>query len=187
MLSWRNAWKDPVWSAVIAAGILASASAAVTYVLNLWPLLGKLVLGAYDFTLGVSALANWLIGLLVLFSMPTIIVLFALFWRYVKPKQPKTPDWRHYTYDHFFGLRWRWRYLSDGSISQLHTFCPRCDYQIFPHNVSAFSVIDHIAFHCDSCQSNLGDFQESYKSLENKAVRFAQQKLRNGRYSTALS
>ena len=87
-----------------------------------------------------------------------------------------------YTEDNFFGLRWRWNY-GNGQLSTLTTYCPHCDYQVFPANASAYRAIDRIQFHCDSCSAQLGEFEESWDALENKARRFVQQKLRNGTWS----
>jgi hypothetical protein len=111
----------------------------------------------------------------------------ALVWRSIFPTKAQGPSWRDYTTDIFFGLRWRWKYFSDGGIYDAVTFCPHCDFQVFSQDVSSYRVIEHIMFRCDSCGRHLGEFQESFSSLENKTKRFIQQRLRNGSWTAPLA
>jgi hypothetical protein len=179
---WKLAWKDPVWGAVIAAAIIGAIGAIGTFFLGYWPAIGGALGKAYHYLLASSSIPNWTIFALSAFALPTILLLFALTWQAVFPSRPPGPDWAKYTSDSFYGLVWRWRYFGD-IMSDMSTFCPNCDFQVFPEQASAYSFIDHISFHCVSCNRNLGSFEESFASLENKAKRFAQQKLRNGSWA----
>lgn len=176
----KNLWHDPVWSKVIAGVILALGATVATYFLDWWPAIGGFVSSSIAFALSSMLTPNWLLLLLALLSLPTLIIIGALAWQSVFPSKARSPSWQDYTADIFCGLRWRWTYGTGGRIYDAHTFCPHCDFQVYAKDVSSYRVIDHIAFHCDSCGRNLGEFQESLNSLESKVKRFVQQKLRNG-------
>jgi hypothetical protein len=172
-------WNDPVWSKVISAGILALIALGGTYFLNWWPAIGSSFSAGLTYVLARSSFPNWLLGLLGLLAVPTVLLAGVLAWQVFFPPQSKQP-WIAYTSDIFYNLRWRWHYNRDASMSRLITFCPHCDFQVFPANASGYAFIDRIFFRCESCARDLGVFDESYESLESKAESFAQQKLRNG-------
>lgn len=174
-------WKDPVWSAVIAGGILAVTGAIGTFLLGLWPSIGGWFVGLWDLGLRPNELPNWVLWLLVVLSLPTLLLLLAFAWEAVRPNsESASENWRTYTEDEFLGLRWRWKYFASGSLEHPIPFCPHCDYQVFPHSASAFNAIERIGFHCDSCGQNLPEFNESFESLRSKIERFIQQKVRTG-------
>jgi len=176
----KRVWTDPVWSKVIAGVILAVGAAVGTYLLDWWPSIGNGLKKGYEFAGLSTAVRNWLLGVLILLALPAVLLAGVAIWMRVFPSQDGGSDWRFYTSDTFFGLRWRWRYLSDGGIHDVCTFCPRCDYQVYAANVSPYQVVDRIGFRCDSCGGQLAEFDESVRSLEDKVTRFIQQKLRNG-------
>src|SRR5690242_3887522 len=101
-------WHDPVWSAVIAGIIVLVAAPPLTYFLNWWPAIGKFAQDTYRFALSPTSLPNWFIAVICLLALPTILVLLAFLWQTVFPSQ-QVPDWKNYTTDTFFDLRWRWR------------------------------------------------------------------------------
>lgn len=176
----KTIWKDPVWGSVIAAGIVASVAAVGTFFSGWWPAIWQFVERLFAFTLKMTTIPNWMIGLFALLAIPTLIFFLALGWEAIRPASVTGPSWRSYMVDTFFGLRWRWKYFDNGQIWDVHTFCPHCDFQVFPENASAWDAIDRIRFRCDSCHTDIGEFQESFESLENKTKRFVQQKIRNG-------
>lgn len=180
---WGRIWNDPVWSAVISASIIAVSAGVGSYLLNWWPLLGQFFAQGLALAKSSSCVPNWLLAIIYLFALPSAVLLILLLWRLVMPFKSDTQGWEYYVSDVFFGLRWRWHY-NGSTMSDLTTFCPYCDYQVFPDNVSSYSFFDRIAFSCDSCQADLGTFDESFDSLEYKARRFAQQKIRNGTWHT---
>lgn len=182
----KKLWNDAVWSKVIAGIILAVGATIASYFLDWWPAIGRFATRSYVFTKASSSISNWLLLLLGLLALPTVLITGAVVWQKIFPKSAGS-SWRNYTSDIFFGLRWRWRYFDDGQIYDVHTFCPYCDFQVYALNVSAFRVVDHIAFQCDGCGRRLGDFQESFESLEDKTTRFIQQKIRNGTWNTQNS
>jgi hypothetical protein len=184
----KQYWNDPVWSKVIAGIILAVGTIMGTYFLDWWPSIGGLAKATYSFATSQTVLSIWVIGVLGLLAAPTVIIILILIWHAIFPTSSRDiEDWRSYKTDMFFGLRWRWRYFEDGQPYETHTFCPHCDFQVYPTNASAFRSVDRIAFHCDSCGQNLGAFDEPLELLENKVKRFIQQKIRNGRWATEAS
>jgi len=184
----KSIWKDPVWSAVIASAILGVGGAVGTFLLGLWPSIGRWFVDVWTLGGQPSQLANWVVWLSALLSVPTLLFLVALIWTAVRPSQKVADEsWRAYTEDEFLGLRWRWDYSPSGRLEHPAPFCPTCDYQVFPHHASAFNVIERIGFHCDSCGRNLPEFDESFDSLSNKVERFIQQKLRTGTWKTRNS
>lgn len=186
-MMFKKLWHDPVWSKVIAGVILAVGATVATYFLNWWSVIGEFVSQCITFALASTSTPNWFLFVLVLLALPVVILFGVRVWEKIFPSQSSPPSWRTYTTDFFFGLRWRWTYGSGGEIYNAHTFCPHCDFQVFPRDVSSYSVIDHIAFHCESCDCYLGEFQESLASLESKTERFIQQKIRNGSWATQSS
>ena len=178
----KNVWNDPVWSKVIAGAMLAAAAGVGSYLLNWWPSIGQWLFHAWTSLAQVTPIPRWLVLLLILFAVPVILLAaFGVwYWTFRSGEKNQAADWRCYTNDSFFGLRWRWRYVTGGTPVDITCFCPRCDYQVYPENSGPFRRFEEIRFRCDSCGSKLGEFQESYQSLENKVVRFIQQKLRNG-------
>jgi hypothetical protein len=176
---WKKIWHDPVWSKVIATAIVAVLG-WLTYRLNWWPgWMTQRLARLWTYLLSPSIVPHWILFLLILVAAPSFIIVGVLIWTSLFPKtvrQNETPDWTSYRTDSFDGLRWRWRYLEKGRIDSLYSFCPVCDYQVFPDSTSRFA--DRIGFQCESCGKNLGTHQGSYAHLESKVTRLIQQKLR---------
>ena len=177
-------WKDPVWSAVIATVIATAGGAIGTFFLGLWPAIGGWFASLWTLAAQPSQMANWVVWLLAVLTIPTLLILVALVWVAIRPSRAAAEDWRAYTEDELLGLRWRWNYFPSGRLEQPIPFCPKCDYQVFPHHASAFNAIERTGFHCDSCDRNLAEFDESYESLRSKIERFVQQKLRTGAWKS---
>lgn len=175
----KSLWKDPVWSAVIAACLIAVAGACGTYLLGFWPTIIRFGCQVWHLVTMSTAVPNWLLVLLSLAIIPTLLIMVAGMWALLGRGNSSKPTWVDYTSDMFFGLRWRWHYATK-RIAGLNAFCPHCDYQVFPYNASAYATIDRIGFKCDCCHRSLGEFDESIPSLESKVERFIQQKVRNG-------
>jgi len=176
----KKLWKDPVWAAVISAGIVAAVGTIGTYVLGLWPEMAKQATVLSTLAVERSQWSNWHVWGITVLAFPSVLLAIALLWNVIRPTTDAN-DWRQmYMNDELIGLRWRWTYFSDGSLGDVHSFCPHCDDQVFPRSASAFSAVDRISFHCDSCNSNLATFEETYESLESRVRRLIQQKIRTG-------
>lgn len=178
----KSIWKDPVWSAVIAAAIATAGGAIGTFVFGVWPAVGGRFASFWALAAQPSQIANWVVWLLSALTVPALFILVALAWTGIRPNQGVAAegDWRMYTEDEFLGLRWRWNFFSSGTLEHPIPFCPACDYQVFPHHASAYNVVERIGFDCDSCGRKLPEFDESFDSLRSKIERFVQQKIRTG-------
>lgn len=172
-----------MWAAVIATVISAILGGAGTYVLGLWPSMLNWARFAWNFVIATTSVSHWILGVLGLCAALVTIAVVAAIWTSITGRRS---PWARYRDDNFFGLRWRWTYVG-GTIDRIHTFCPKCDFQVFPHDASSYSVIDRICFKCDGCGADLGSFDETYDSLESKATRFVQQKIRNGTWANPIS
>ncbi len=174
-------WKDPVWSNVIAGALVAAIGAVVVYLSGLWPDIAVWLPATWNWLYLATSVTNWLLLLLSLLAAASLLLLGLVAWIVFTDGKPLGPDWNSYTSDNFFGLRWRWRY-SAGKITDLNTYCPQCDYQVFPHNASSFKVIERIGFICDVCSKPLEGFDGSYPEMESKVERLIQQKVRTGKW-----
>jgi len=183
----KKLWTDPVWSKVLAAAIVSAGSAICAYLFGFWPAINTGLATGLGYINSSSETPNWLLLLLGIAAIPSLLLIVAACWnlfffreagREINAQQ----GWLTYTSDRFYGLRWRWKYRA-GRVVDLHTFCPYCDYQVFPHNASSFSAVDHLAFKCDSFSRELANIQEPYSHFESKVERFIHQKLRNNTWS----
>ena len=182
----KSIWKDPVWSSVIATTVVSIAGFIGSYFLGYWPKITSSAMSIWVFLAASSHIPHWVLGLLFLGITPTIFLLIAGAWVLMRRESGMPASWTGYTSDHFLGLRWRWRYVN-GRINSLNSFCPYCDFQVFPYQASDYNFIDRIGFSCDSCKNSLGQHNESYSQLKGKVERFVQQKLRNKTWSSSTS
>jgi hypothetical protein len=175
----KNVWKDPVWSKVIATGILALIGSVSAYFLDWWPSIKGSVNDSIEFINATTAVSNWLLGIMALCTIAIALVLALMLKDAFLPESQRV-NWQDYTSDNFFGLEWHWKYCSGGSIFNLFSCCAKCRYQVFPEDVSSYSAVPRIAYRCDSCGSVAGPFNEADYDIESKVERFIHQKLRTG-------
>lgn len=169
-------WADPVWSKVIASGIVG-AFVIMPTMFGLWPTIWELLRRIGAFLSATSAIQNWLIGIGIVCTILVIAVAGILLVAVLRPTK-NLAEWRAYVADHFVGLRWQWRYADDGSVVRLVPLCASCQYQVYPHNASAFRAVPSFAFRCDLCLAATPIFEGEPAELEDKIVRMIQQKLR---------
>ena len=178
----KKLWHDPVWSKVIATAIIAVAVFLSQYFLHWMDSAFQATKRFYIVTLQNTLVPNWLLGLMSVCTIAVIGVLILVTWQNYK-SVPATLDWKKdYKQDIFWGILWRWKYDYKGQLEDIYSFCPDCDYQVYAKNISGFRAVDHIAFECENCGCQLANFQESYYVLENKLIRFIQQKIRNNNW-----
>ena len=176
-------WKDPVWSKVIAAAIIGVSGAVLSYRLDWWPPITRGFRWFVTFVCSATSVPNWLLAILLVCAVPSLVVAALIIWGVTVSPRSSASGWQNYKHDEFFKLRWRWSYSTiDGAITQLHSFCPNCDYQVFPQN--NWSGRTRIFFKCDSCGQQLGEFAETAEVLESKVTRLVQQKIRNNTFTS---
>lgn len=117
----KKIWRDPVWSAVIAAAIVAGGS----YFAGLWPPIWQLVKATPSFLVTPVSMPLWLVILLV----PALIIVIPLLKSF---KSVREPGFSSYTSDSLFDINWSWRWLPPGfydshyRITDLTPRCPSC-------------------------------------------------------------
>lgn len=174
----KQLWHDPVWSKVIAGSILAAIGVVVTYFLDWWSAIGHFLKATIDFFLASSSIPNWILSILILVFLAVVAVVATSIWERFNPKA-KAATWDNYTCDTFFGIVWRWRYRY-GAIKDLTTYCPTCDYQVFPKDFSSYQSSPRWIFQCESCGKQFAEIRQSTTELESKVERFIQQRIRKG-------
>ena len=182
----KRIWNDPVWSKVLAGAILAALGLLGTYLFNWWHYISDFAQQIYNFIAYLwrlksetATVTNWILLTIVLLALPTIFRIFVALISLFRTPPQKELTWRDYTEDIFFNIRWRWRYINN-QITDLHSFCMHCDFQIFPQRTDRFD--DSIHFDCESCSSHLQTFDETYSQVESKILRFIDQKHRNNKW-----
>ncbi|OIR10426.1 hypothetical protein GALL_77380 [mine drainage metagenome] len=184
----KKYWHDPVWSKVIAGSILAGATVVSAYVLNWWPIIGSRMSGAFAFAFtfifASTSIPNWLIAILLIPLVIGLLVIRLMVLNKLRPRK-SIPDWHTYVRDAFFGIQWTWRYDETGKVIDLYSFCPSCDFQIYPRpNHNILRDFTHIHFGCENCGHKFGNFQENIAQFENKVIRHIQRNIRNGSWKT---
>lgn len=178
LLLFKKVWTDPVWSKVIAAGILACAGILITYFAGWWPAIVSRCSGFVSLLQGKMEIPNWLFALLLLCALVVLAGTLVVVWAVAFPSK-STASFVNYTEDTLFGVRWRWSYDRDIGILNLVPFCPHCDYQVQPTNISGFRTIDHFEFRCEECSARLGEFEMSWEEFISRVTRKIHQNIRN--------
>ena len=163
----KKLWKDPVWSKVIATGLIALIASAGVYLLGWLPTLIDVLAKFWNFVIASSSVPNWLIGLM---AIPCLLLCWALVVELkdkITASDSEPINWKSYKRDNFFGLLWVWRY-SGNSIEGLHSLCPNCEYQILPRDASAFAAVPRFECKCDDCGYSAGSFEEDPRELLHK-------------------
>jgi hypothetical protein len=173
-------WKDPVWSKVISTGIIAGIAFLITYFAGWLPTFLTYVQTSWDWLFQSTSISHWV---LIIISIPCLLVfLVVLLW--IKSLMSSEESFESYTCDTFFGLKWRWSYLYQGKIStdEVHSFCSRCDHQIFPQNASAYQMAPLYKYDCPDCNHTIGTTEDNFDQLRHKVILKVQKNIRNGQW-----
>lgn len=176
----KEIWKDPVWSKVIATGILAIIASVGAYLLGIWGDIGLIISQSWAFICESTFTPNWLLGLM---SIPCILIIVALIEEARDKFIEKEPvlSYKNYNKDEFFGLTWAWRYLN-GGVDNLHSLCPHCEYQILPKNSSIYIAAPSYEYSCDDCNYSAGSFEGHPENINQRVKLKIQQNLRTGQW-----
>ncbi len=176
----KKIWKDPVWSVVISAGILALIASVSAYFSGAWPSIKSALTHAWLFITSNSSVPNWLIGIMLVPCLLFGYVLLAGVKEWVISSGSEA-SFKNYTKDDFFGLRWMWRY-SNGRIDNVHSLCPRCQYQIIPKGASCYGAAPRYDYTCDDCGYSIGTIEGYPEDLTRKVELKIQKALRTGEW-----
>ncbi len=174
---WKKIWNDPVWSKVIASAIIAGAGFGLVVATGWWPTVLSWIKSFVLFLSSPSAIPNWIIILTALF----LLLALRLFIKHFVKSLATQYSWLAYTTDNFMGLRWRWRYI-DNEISEPVVFCPHCDFQLIPKDISDFGPA-LTQFKCNNCNTSLQSIKHSYYEICQIVTRQIQLKIRNNSWS----
>jgi hypothetical protein len=117
----------------------------------------------------------WLLALLSLLSLALLgTIVVGIFFAIRRGESDILAKYRE---DTLFGIHWRWRYGQDG-IYNLHSFCPHCDMQVYPHPVDTHRPGDWVEYRCDDCGAKLQSFECGQSELQDRVTRKIQQKVR---------
>jgi hypothetical protein len=177
----KSLWKDPVWSKVIATGILALLTYLGAYLLGLSPAIIAFFAQSWGFFTATSSVPNWLIGLM---TIPCLVLGWALVVELksrMSAEVTEPVNWNSYQRDNFFGLLWGWRY-SGNSIEGLHSLCPNCEYQVLPRDVSSYIAVPRFECKCEDCGYSAGSFKGEPRELLHKVELKIQKELRTGNW-----
>jgi hypothetical protein len=166
----KKTWVDPVWSKVIATGILA----ALSYLLNLWPAIGRALLQSWAFLGRSTPVWNWVLGIgFVLVAIAILIVVAS-----ISAKKKPVSSLLSYTGDEFRGVTWQWRYGPNWAIENLHSLCPKCGLQIFTHDATGFDIAPMVMFVCEMCAYRTERMDGPASVVENLVIRLIHRNLR---------
>lgn len=168
-------WKDPVWSKVISAGVIGLA----VYLINtsdiFIPILNKLKLFMSK-TLEVELWYIVFLNLSLLFFILLIIYLFVCLYK-TQGGQSKNIE-ESYIEDYFFKIKWVWSYSINGDITNIVPLCPKCDYDLSPHNVDYDPFETELILDCDDCDFSLKPMEITYSELKNQIKKKVQKQIR---------
>jgi len=170
---------------VIAGLITASIVGAISFIPGLWAWVWAIILSSWsDFWAHIKStheVPSWMLYLL---TIPTLRWLYQIALSTYDGLTSKEPRQSSYVQDRFFGVTWRWHYVS-GHPSGIWAFCPACDTQLV-YSFSYESLQQTIHLHCETCRHDLLRETGDKDYLVAKAHRQIDRKLRNGEWRSVV-
>lgn len=180
-MSIKTIWADPVWSKVIAVGIVALLTAAYAST-HWWAQVSSFAGMAWNYAVADATMPRWLVALLALWSAATVILLGVVV---IDSKRETVAPWTSYNEDMFLGLRWRWNLYGTSTPSNLCSFCPSCDYQLRAVDDGDYLGNRTTRYQCSNCAATSASFHESNYEVEHDVMRRIQLALRDGSWKNA--
>lgn len=178
----KKVWGDPVWSKVIAYGIIG----LITYISVSTEVIADFLFSLFEasieFLFDETAVQNYWLFILAAFGLMGACLIGTLLYVRFFEKDPPKPAWLKYTEDVFHSLLWRWRYSESGDIANLHTLCPKCHFQVLPIFKDNWPKGTQLIYRCESCGFEAPPIEGDYDIVENRITRFIQQNLRTGKW-----
>lgn len=176
-------WKDPVWSKVIAAGILFACGSLGLWFLGLWTDIYEVLTKIWRVVIYEVSVPLWLIVLLV----PVLLLSVPLLKKLVANRKPRFLQYRS---DKILGINWSWGWSQPNfhndkySIKDLHPRCPNCNSRIELNDYSGH-LVNCINDECNWSWNEQGSFENriSHSSqLNQKVLNVIDRKVHNGEY-----
>lgn len=173
-------WKDPVWSKVIATGLLLILGGLYAWInqINLIPLIMSLLI--YE-----VVIPNWLL----LIAVPILISIIPLYKLLIKDSEPK---FTKYKMDNILGIDWSWEWSKPNyqnnnyTIRALYSRCPNCKSSLQIENNSG-QLVQCINNDCQWKWQQPGVFAERIthsSQLISKVHNIIDQKAYSGEFKT---
>jgi hypothetical protein len=180
----KKIWADPVWSKVIATGIVGAVVGGTTYVAGWWPAVAMFARRVASLAVATTTVPNWLLILLIPCAVAVLCGLGIIRLLFIV-RGSRKPSFRDsYREDTFFDIRWRWHYGANEAIFDLVPFCSLCDYQIQPRDVSGYREPEIFEYRCEDCGARLHEFEAPEEEIENRVIRHIHKKIRTGSWNT---
>ncbi len=71
----------------------------------------------------------------------------------------------------FLGVVFRWTYLKNGHVNSFASFCPMCDFQIYPQPSSTYKALPGGVYFCENCSWQSQPFDCTIPQIENQVLR----------------
>ena len=182
-MNWlKKIWHDPVWSKVIAVGVIAVIAAGITTAKGAWQSVWAEIIGAFLWLGETSAIYNWL---WLLWAIVTLIVMGMIAIAFVQNRTMETVSFKEYNEEVFFDVQWRWQY-ADTMIVNLTSFCSNCDYQVFADSGLPYGASQPTVFQCEDCEYSPKPIDCSASELESRVKRSIHKRLRNGTWRNVV-
>ena len=136
----------------------------------------------WDTIVAEHQVSGWKLAILGLFALIGIGWLVAK--AFLIPREADKLEWLNYTEDVIRGMKWRWRWTNQGTISNLCCFCLKCDGQLI---WSGMLYDGEPGFFCEHCSSKVAMMHVDYLHPENTIKRVIQRKIRTNEYLGAPS
>ena len=122
---------------------------------------------------------------LYLLALPTLLWLRQVALDVYKRLTSDEPRQSTYVQDRFFGVTWRWHYVS-GHASGIWAFCSTCDTRLV-YSSSYEKLQPTVHLHCETCRHDLLRETGDKDYLVAKAHRQIDRKLRNGEWRQVVA
>jgi hypothetical protein len=169
----RKVWKDPVWSKVIAAGILLGIPVLVAYATNSWTIIGNFLTSMWHWLFETDTSPNWVLipaGILGILALVLLILKLKSQFSQIKYLDS-------YTCDDFYNLKWRWSFGFSYSIDTIQSFCPECDHQLVGLRVPSHNHSHHW-YDCPDCDFRSEEYKFTPDVLHKKVILKIQKNMR---------
>jgi len=176
-------WKDPVFSKIIATGLIFLIGAIGTWFFGIWPYLKNGLAYIYSGFIYEIYVPVWSLFL----AIPFLLFLFPMIQKFKKKEEP---SFIKYTHDHILGIDWSWDWLPPGiynkkySIKNVRPRCPDCK-SILEINDYSGQLVHCINDECKWRWQQQGHFDNriSHSSkLNQKVVNIIDRKTHNKEY-----
>ena len=178
--------KHPIGNKVIASVIAGLLLAAIFYFIpKLFQWFVRAFLLIWNHLTSSTHIPNWLLWLLVIFSLITVVRRIRIL---LKREVNNEPTFRMYTQDSFEGMTWRWSYDVYDRLTDLSPYCPNCD-ALLVHIKEPYQLAraSSVRFYCESCKQESAEIRGGDRKYANSMIeRLIDRKIRNGEWERLI-